>query len=426
MRINKTIFLLIFLFTLTFVLNGQKQVNSPYSRFNLGAMEPTGPFRSIGMGGIGVSLRDNSSIFFVNPASYSSLDTNSFIFDFGIDYSYNTISDSSASYSSDDMNFDHLIIGFPITKGWGFATGVFPVSSGYYRLTDEVLESDADYNPAVGTYRTNHMGEGSFNKFFMGTGVKLNKNFSAGVNMTLLFGQIRRTNQFVFDDLLNVFHNSSSENLQLGGINFDYGIQYTTSLKNKYFINAGISFTTKKYYNTDYDHYIYKYTAYGIRDTISFTTEKGSSLIPGTIRAGVAIGQINKFTAGLDFVATQWSNSTIPGSAGYLADTKTLLFGIEYTPDKFSNFSFLKRVDYRLGGHAGNNYLMFDGEHVNEIGASFGLGIPMTKTKSKTNLFFDYTRKYGSSGGNLPSENYYTLGISLNLYDFWFIKRKYD
>ena len=48
------------------------------------------------MGGIGIgtSLRDNSSIFFSNPASYSSLDTNSFVFDFGLDYSKNILSDN--------------------------------------------------------------------------------------------------------------------------------------------------------------------------------------------------------------------------------------------------------------------------------------------------------------------------------------------
>jgi hypothetical protein len=45
---------------------------------------------------------------------------------------------------------------------------------------------------------------------------------------------------------------------------------------------------------------------------------------------------------------------------------------------------------------------------------------------SRTNLFFDYTRKAGPSGSILHTENYFTLGFSLNLYDFWFIKRKYD
>jgi hypothetical protein len=60
-------------------LSGQKLVNSPYSRFNLGMLEPTASFRSAGMGGISAALRDNTSVSYANAASYSSLDTNSFI-----------------------------------------------------------------------------------------------------------------------------------------------------------------------------------------------------------------------------------------------------------------------------------------------------------------------------------------------------------
>lgn len=106
----------LFLFWIVAV-NGQKQVNSPYARFNLGILEPAGSFKSLGMGGVGVAFRDNNTIFVSNPASYSSLDTNSFIFDFGIDYSMNLLTDGESKYSSDDVNFDHFLIGFPWLKG---------------------------------------------------------------------------------------------------------------------------------------------------------------------------------------------------------------------------------------------------------------------------------------------------------------------
>ncbi|MBK7131707.1 MAG: hypothetical protein IPH69_02480 [Bacteroidales bacterium] len=97
---NKLILLFsIFLISLTITSNGQKLVNSPYSRFNLGSIEPSGSFRSQGMGGISVSQRDNTSIYFSNPASYSSFDTISFIFDFGVDYTMGKLSDGESTYS---------------------------------------------------------------------------------------------------------------------------------------------------------------------------------------------------------------------------------------------------------------------------------------------------------------------------------------
>jgi hypothetical protein len=147
-------------------------------------------------------------------------------------------------------------------------------------------------------------------------------------------------------------------------------------------------------------------------------------LLPGTLRAGISFGKTDKFIAGFDFVTTNWSEADIPGSSGYAADTRTLMFGAEFTPDKFSNFSFLRRMDYRIGGHTGSNYLVIAGEQVKEIGVTAGLGMPMRRTPSKTNLFVDFTRKTGA--GSLHTEDYFTVGISINLYDWWFRQRKYE
>jgi hypothetical protein len=414
------------LFSIAFTANGQKEVNSPYSRFNIGSLEAVGPFRSLGMGGIGTSFRDNSSVYFSNPASYSSFDTISFVFDFGLDYSMNFLSDGASGFSSDDMNFHHLVMGFPIMKGWGVAIGVVPVSNGYYKMAESVLKTDAKYDPLVGEYSTYHEGSGGFTHFFIGSGINLNKNFSIGVNMSLLFGQVNRLNQFDFADFYNVYNDNSTEKLQLRGINFDYGLQYTASLKNDFFINAGVSLSSGKNYNSKYDHLTYRYTAYSTKDTIAYISDDVTkAFIPGTLRLGISFGKKNKLTTGFDYITTKWSKSKIPGANGYTADTRSFLFGAEYIPDKFSNYSYLKRIEYRIGGHIEDNYLIIGNDQIKEYGASVGIGLPLRRL-SKTNLFFDFTRKTGSTPNNLHSENYYTMGISLNLYDWWFIKRKYE
>ena len=74
----------------------------------------------------------------------------------------------------------------------------------------------------------------------------------------------------------------------------------------------------------------------------------------------------------------------------------------------------------------GDNYLVINGEQLKEYGASIGFGVPLRRSLSTTNFYFDITRKTGAAGSSLHTENYFTFGISLNLYDFWFIKRKYD
>jgi hypothetical protein len=402
-------------------------VNSPFSRFNLGTLEPAGSFRSLSMGGIGSAMRDNTSLFIHNPASFSSLDTISFLFDFGLDYSINKISSGGSKYSSDDMNFDHLIMAFPVSKGFGVAIGILPMSNGYYNIYESVTANDPGYDPVTGGYTTLHTGEGGFTNYFIGSGIKLNKNFSAGLNLTLLLGQVSRLNVFNFDDFYNVYNNNSTEKLQLNGISFDYGLQYTTELRNNYFFNAGISLASGKSYGSKYENLSYRYTAYGTSDTLTYIFDDSTrTFLPGTLRAGIAIGLKNKFVAGIDYVTSKWSNARIPGAQGYLGDSQSLLFGAEYIPEKFDNFSYIKRIEYRLGGHIGNNYLIVNGEQIKEIGLTAGIGLPLRRTPSKANLFFDYTKKSGSIADVSHTENYYTFGISLNFYDSWFRKRQYE
>jgi hypothetical protein len=102
------------------------------------------------------------------------------------------------------------------------------------------------------------------------------------------------------------------------------------------------------------------------------------------------------------------------------------MFGFELVPEKYSNTSILKRIEYRLGAHIADNYLIIDGVQLKEYGASLGLGFTLRGSPSKANIFFDYTRKEGDLSKGMYNENIFSVGISLNLYDLWFVKRKYD
>ncbi len=420
-----SVFILIFI--ISFAASAQKQINSPYARFNLGNLEPAASFKSLGMGGIGIGMRSNSSVYFANPASYSSIDTNSFIFDIGLDYGIVKISDGADHFTSEDMDFDHLLMGFPLAKGFGVAVGIVPVSGGYYKLAESVDETDPDYDPLVGPYTSVHNGDGGFNNFFLGSGLKINKNFSVGINMELLFGQVQRSYAVSFNDFTNVYSNIATEKLEMHGINFNYGLHYTASLKNDYFLNAGISVSAGKSFKTDYQQLAYKYTAFNTRDTISYIADDSTkTFIPGTLGLGFTLGKINKFTAGFDYVMTNWSGAKIPGAGNYAADSRSYRFGLEYIPEKYSNYSMMKRLEYRAGAHFGDTYLIIHDEQVKEFGFSAGIGIPMRRTHSRTNFFFDYTKFTGYGTSSVHIEKYYTMGVSLNLYDFWFIKRKYD
>lgn len=63
--------------------SGQNRISSPYSRFGIGDLMPNSSVYNMAMGGISYGV---SSPFFVNtanPATYTSFDTLSFVFDIG-------------------------------------------------------------------------------------------------------------------------------------------------------------------------------------------------------------------------------------------------------------------------------------------------------------------------------------------------------
>ena len=56
---------------------------------------------------------------------------------------------------------------------------------------------------------------------------------------------------------------------------------------------------------------------------------------------------------------------------------------------------------------------------------SFGLGLPLRKTKSEINLSVEVGER-GTTNNNLIKEQFLRFQIGLSLSDIWFVKRKYD
>ncbi len=430
---NKIVSFIVLIFLIsTAKLAGQKNINSPYARFNLGVLNTPGTFRSLAMGGISIATRDNNTITFTNPASYTSLDTSSFVFDMGLDLSSLTIKDAENSYSSTDMNFRHILMGFPLSKKIYAATGIVPYSNGYYYISETITKNNPEWNPITGDYTSVHKGSGSITTFFAGTGIEITKNLSAGLNFNLLFGSLERLNQFEFADYQTSFHQSSTENFKISGFNFDYGIQYTENIKKDYFLTTGASFTSSKYYKSDFEilkerYSVYEYSPYS-PDTLSHysSTSNDSTMLPATLRFGITAGKKDKFVAGFDFIYTNWNNACVHGSNAEMTNTYTYMLGFEYIPDKYSNTSFLRRIEYRLGAHLSNNYLVLNEVNIKEYGISGGFAVRLRNSLSKATLFFDYTNREGNISKGIHDESIFSAGVSLNLYDFWFVKRKYD
>ena len=68
---------------------------------------------------------------------------------------------------------------------------------------------------------------------------------------------------------------------------------------------------------------------------------------------------------------------------------------------------------------------MLDGQQINDFGISFGVGLPVYRSNSTINVSAEFGRR-GTKQNNLVLEKYAKLNLSVNLYDVWFIKRRFD
>ena len=69
MLATRRLYFFFFFIALAGAASAQTNANSPYSRFGLGLMNQPGFVRNRAMGGVGIALRDNRYINYLNPAS---------------------------------------------------------------------------------------------------------------------------------------------------------------------------------------------------------------------------------------------------------------------------------------------------------------------------------------------------------------------
>jgi hypothetical protein len=380
------------------------------------------------MGGISSGIRNNLTLNYLTPSSYSSIDTASFIFDFGLDYAVASLNDGDLKYYSSDLNFSHLLMGFPIMKGWGVTAGIMPFSDGYYNIAD-VSSPDIAGDQVAGIVSEIHKGVGGYQKVVFGTGYSPFKYFSAGVNAFIIFGDITRYNDFTFTTDNNHFNTRKQSSSSMHGIGYELSMQVMTPLAKKRFVNAGLTLTPAFSLRTSNDEMVMRYsnvqTSLLAFDTLYQDQTDTKSHFPYTIRGGIAFGQDDKLTIGADIVYSAWSKAILPGSYGTYADAISLHAGAEYIPDKYSNYSFFDRMEYRIGCRYDESYALYGGSQVKEYGITFGAGIPLRRSRSRVSVYMDLSTR-GNPDDNLYRETVLSVGASLNLFDYWFLKAKYD
>lgn len=432
-RKYKILLVIFFCSLVVFTAKAQYDISSPYSQYGIGSTALSGNQYNESMGGISQAVRKNNVVNLLNPASYSAIDTQSFVFDIGLSMMWKNVSTSDFSSNSFLASITNISMAFPISKSLKLALALTPLSDISYSATDTILSNgsvgDDDYIPVRSQ---SFDGNGGLDKITLGfayqpTFNKFLSRFSLGFNASYIFGNIYRSNILSFGGAAGYINSRVEKNYNVSAFSFDIGMQYLQPLKNDDLLGIGFTLGIPMKYSADEEYFRYSYinegTAATLQDTIEYLSSDRKITMPYSLSFGLSYSRPNKFLVGMDAVYTKWSKFDFENNnLAELKDNVKLSLGGEYIPNLYG--TYFQQFAYRAGINYDNGYIYLRDKRISKIGIACGLSLPIKKIGTTINLSFEYGRM-GTTDNGLIKESYYTLGLSITAKDRWFVQRKY-
>lgn len=404
--------------------SAQITTGSPFSAYGYGIMENQASGTSVGLGGTSVGLRFPSEINTVNPAAYSAIPQQTFLFNAGLRTKRVEYSDGTTTALKYDNAFTGINAAFSITDFWAAGFGISPFSSVGYEIhtLDSIVTDDVNYNTS-----TNYYGEGGLNKLYFATALKY-KGLSLGLDFSYLFGKLtERTESAVFDNPYSGYM-VNTDNLNIRTLYMTYGLQYYYNFGEYKKITAGITYNHNTEFNSRQDKFsriVISNDYNTFQDTLAQdTTFDVKSGLPQGFGFGLSY-QTEKWLFAADYSAKMWEGIQIANRpSSQLKNSFKFAGGAEFTPSSTPE-NYFQAIRYRIGGYYSQNYLTINGNPVDAYALTMGFGFPAQKSRTMLNIGLELGRQ-GSIEKNGLQETFIGANISLNMADLWFIKRKFD
>ena len=426
LKINKLLIASILILT-QLSLAAQNNTNSPYTRFGYGELADRSFGAGRAMGGVGFGLRSSKQINPMNPASYSCMDSLTFLFDFGASGQLSWFDDGINKQHNINGNVEYIALQFPLHERIAMSVGILPYS--YVGYSFGAVRTNSDGSNYVESFN----GSGGLNDLYAGLSIDIwKKRLSVGANVGYLFGNIKheQANAFVNSSGYNTVRN---QNLEVRDIKLDFGIQYTHPISKREEITLGLVFSPKNHLNSTYINTTYNVNSSGSAEVVASDTTKSLAFdIPNSIGFGASYVKKDKLTLAADVLYETWDKASYSGSKESFKDRVRVAAGGEIIPN-YQNRNFFSRVRYRAGAHYSNSYLMinntedaaYKGNGYNEYGVSVGFGLPLIDNRSLLNISFEYN-KIKPGGKNMIDEQYFRFTVNYTFNEMWFWKKKVE
>ncbi len=425
---------LLFFLLLSFRGTAQNYYNTPYTRYSIGDLTNSGFAVNKAMGGSSSALRIQNQINYLNPASYTSQDTNSFLFQTAFVARIVNINTQQSSDQSSNMNIDYLAIGFPITSWLNLSAGLVPFSRMQYNF------NDVRTIPGVGESTTfEYSGFGGFNEFYLGGALAIKKIFSVGINLNYLFGSLDRTQTSYLTEKTNSAYLKKSSNYIASDFYSKIGVQFHPKIGEKHSFVLGAALDAKADIDVKIKGKTIRYNPISggktiFADSLEYSIDTPEPLIlPNKFTFGASYQLEKTLVITGEMITQDWSGIDIVQSNFKAGKYQSYRFGADYIPvplDVRTREEYYKRIHYQLGGYLTKTYLYYNGTNISDKGVTAGLGLPIKNARKLfTGTTFNVAYQFGIRGTTeqgLIKENYHFITFGLTLHDFWFLKPKYD
>ncbi len=413
---NRLFLLLIVLLVSALNISAQNNTNSPYTRFGFGELSDIVPGDQKAMGGVSLGMRNPVSINTQNPASYSAVDSMTFMFDLGVGGLMSRFEDQTGTSTNFNSNIEYITMQFPLAKNIGFSAGVLPYSfSGYSFYDEDSIQIVSNQTTSTyADYSRLYYGSGGISEVYSGIAFRFLNRFSIGANVYYMFGKSMNVRNLNFSNT-NYTGTTQSNTIDVKSFRMRYGIQYFETFNKNHSFTLGAIFENKTQMNGSFYQTIYGNPS----DTINYDQQQFD--FPMTFGAGLSYQFQNRLTVAADYTTQAWADARFFGKTDSLQNRTKFSMGAEYVPNTRSG-KYLNHIKYRLGFNFSNPYYKVNGINpVPNYGISFGLGLPLRQSKTIVNTAFEYGKVGASS---MFREDYFRFSINATFNETWFFKRK--
>lgn len=398
---------------------------SPYSRYGLGDIAPFEQPWNRALGGSGLAHYDFLRPNFLNPASLAGISLTHL--DVGFFARQSWLRTTTAEQRATNNNLQLVALSFPISKKIGVGIGMTPYSSMDYAIQ---RTTDSSW---LG-WREQFRGTGGINRYFIQSGISINKKLRVGFKANWLYGNIDKSHAYFFPDSLRGVNSEFKEDVKVNTFMFDFGAQYQKSFKKGRYFSAGITWQMGTQMGGSLTEVSRRFTssangAIFIRDTISLTKSNlKATTLPGRIGLGMQLGKENVWHWNFDFYHQAWSRFSFGNTPDVLQNTITLATGAEWIPNydaPATGGNYLKTIRYRAGFRHEQTPVKIGTTGIQQTTFSIGLGLPQRRSFTMIDLGLDFGTM-GTTANGLIQDRFIRLNVGIGLSDKWFLKRKYD